>query len=85
MVVLLTSDAVRSEWVRWEMRREIEFALGETRFRCRLIPVVAGDPDVLNTADVPWILRHQRMINLAEYENEEEGVRKVARTLLHVA
>ena len=60
MVVLLTPDAVRSEWVRREMRWNIEYALGEIRFRSRLIPVVAGDPDILNTESVPWILRHQR-------------------------
>ena len=85
MVVLLTPDAVRSQWVRWEMRRDIEYALGEKRFRRRLIPVVAGDPDVLKTEDVPWILRRQKMINLTEHENEEEGIREVARTLLQVA
>ena len=85
MVVLLTPDAVRSEWVRREMRWNIEYALGEVRFRSRLIPVVAGDPDVLNTESVPWILRHQKIVDLTEHENEEEGIREVARTLLHVA
>ena len=85
MVVLLTPDAVRSEWVRWEMRWDIEYALGEARFRSRLIPVVAGDPEVLNTERVPWILRHQKMVDLTEHENEEEGIREVARALLHVA
>ncbi len=85
MVVLLTPDAVRSEWVRREMRWNIEYALGEVRFRSRLIPVVAGDPDVLYTESVPWILRHQKMVDLTEHENEEEGIREVARTLLHVA
>ena len=85
MVVLLTPDAVRSEWVRREMRWNIEYALGEIRFRSRLIPVVAGDPDILNTESVPWILRHQKIVDLTEHENEEEGIREVARTLLHVA
>ena len=85
MVVLLTPDAVQSEWVRREMRWNIEYALGEVRFRSRLIPVVAGDPDVLYTESVPWILRHQKMVDLTEHENEEEGIREVARTLLHVA
>ena len=50
-----------------------------------LIPVVAGDPNVLDTEDVPWILRRQKMINLTEHENEEEGIREVARTILQVA
>ena len=85
MVILLTPDAVRSEWVRREMRWNIEYALGEVRFRSRLIPVVAGDPDILNTEGVPWILRHQKMVDLTRHENEEEGIREVARTLLQVA
>lgn len=38
MVVLVTPDAMRSKWVRWE----IEYALGQIRFRERLIPVVTG-------------------------------------------
>lgn len=82
MVVLLTPDAVRSEWMRREMRWNIEYALGEVRFRSRLIAVVAGDPDILNTESVPWILRHQKIVDLTEHENEEEGIREVARTLL---
>ena len=85
MVILLTPDAVRSEWVRREMRWNIAYALGEVRFRSRLIPVVAGDPDILNTEGVPWILRHQKMVDLTQHENEEEGIREVARTLLQVA
>lgn len=85
MVVLLTPDSVRSEWARWEMRWDIEYALTRKRFRRRLIPVVAGDPSVLDTDDVPWILRRQKMINLTEHENEEDGIREVARTLLQVA
>ena len=84
MVVLLTPDAVQSQWMRWEMRWEIEYALTKKRFRS-LIPVVAGDPSVLDTEDVPWILRRQKMINLTEHENEEDGIREVARTLLQVA
>ena len=85
MVVRLTPGSVRSQWARWEMRWEIEYALTKKRFRRRLIPVVAGDPNVLDTEDVPWILRRQKMINLTEHENEEEGIREVARTLLQVA
>ena len=82
MVVLLTPDAVTSQWARWEMGWEIGYALGEKRFSKRLIPVVAGDSEVLNTKEVPWILRHQRTIDLTEHENEDDGVREVARTLL---
>ena len=80
MVVLVTPNAMRSNWVRWE----IEYALGQIRFRERLIPVVAGDPDDLEKEDVPWILRRLKVINLTD-GSEEEGIREVARTLLQVA
>ena len=81
MVVLLTPDAIRSKWVPWE----IEYALGQIRFRERLIPVVAGDPHEIVNQDVPWVLRRMKMIKLAEHANEDEGIREVARTLLRVA
>ena len=80
MVVLVTPDAMRSKWVRWE----IEYALGQTRFRERLVPVFVGDPDYLEKKDVPWILRRLKVINLT-VGSEEEGIREVARTLLQVA
>ena len=81
MVVLLTPHALRSKWV----RSEIEYALGEIRFRSRLIPVVAGDPEALKTEDVPWVFRHMKTIRLTDHANEEEGIKEIARTLLQVA
>ncbi len=81
MVVLLTPNAMRSNWV----RSEIEYALGEVRFRKRLIPVVVGNPDDLKNEDVPWILWNLKTIKLAEHANEEEGIREIARTLQQVA
>lgn len=81
MVVLLTRHTMRSNWV----RSEIEYALGEVRFRDRLITVVARDPAELKNEDVPWILWNLKTINLTEHANEEEGIREVARTLQQVA
>ena len=72
MVVLLTAHAMRSKWV----RSEIEYALGEIRFRSRLIPVVVGDPEALKKEDVPWVFRHMKTIRLTDHANEEEGSRK---------
>ena len=80
MVVLLTPNAMRSNWV----RSEIEYALGEVRFRNRLIPVVMGNPDELKKEDVPWILWTLKTIRL-EHANEEEGIKEIARTLQQVA
>jgi hypothetical protein len=50
-----------------------------------LIPVLVGDPKELPKEDVPWILRHLRMIKLAEHAKEEEGIRQIAQALLEVA
>lgn len=78
MVVLLTLDALRSSWV----RREIEYALSEQRYRNRLIPVLVGDPDELPKEDVPWILRRLQMINMAEYDEEDEGISQIVQAFL---
>jgi hypothetical protein len=48
LVVLLSPDAVASEWV----QREIEFAISSPQFKDRLIPVL-----VRPTRGVPWILK----------------------------
>jgi TIR domain len=48
MVVVVSPDSMRSEWV----RREIEYALGDPNYQGRVFPVI-----VRPTADVPWILR----------------------------
>jgi hypothetical protein len=81
MVVLLTPDALRSNWV----RRDIEYALGAQGYRKRLIPVFVGDPEELPKEDVPWILWHLRIIKLAEHAKEEEGIRQIAQAHLEVA
>lgn len=76
MVVFLTTDALRSPWVRWE----IEYALGEQRYRKRLVPVLAGKPD----GHVPWILRHLPMVDMEEF-TEEEGINHISQVLLKTA
>jgi len=48
MVVLVSPDSMRSEWV----RREIEYALGDPNYQERVFPVI-----VRPTSDIPWILR----------------------------
>ena len=79
--MLLTPEATRSKWV----RREIEYALGEKRYSKRLIPVLVGDPADFSQEDIPWILWRLRMIKLAEYDKEEEGIRQIAQALLEAA
>jgi hypothetical protein len=48
MVVLVSPDSMRSEYV----RHEIEYALGDPNYEGRVFPV-----QVRPTEDVPWILR----------------------------
>jgi hypothetical protein len=48
MVVLLSPDSIKSEW----MRREVEYAIGDRNYKGRVFPVVVRPTD-----EVPWILR----------------------------
>lgn len=52
MVVLLSPQSLRSRWV----RNEISYALGEERFKNRLLPLVIGRRDQLPSDLVPSAL-----------------------------
>jgi len=58
MVVLLSPQAMKSDWV----RKEIEFALGARQYRGRLIPVM-----VKPTSDIPWILKKLPIVRLGKH------------------
>ena len=77
MVVLLTGAALSSSAVRWE----IAYALGEKRFKNRLIPVLVGSEDNLSDHNFPWILNHMKMIKLPESGREEDGIRQITEAL----
>jgi TIR domain len=51
MIVLISPDSMRSEWV----RREIEYALGDSNYQGRVFPV-----QVRPTKNVPWIFEKFR-------------------------
>jgi hypothetical protein len=55
MVVLISPDALASQWV----KHEIDFALGSSRLSGRLIPVI-----VRSTERLPWILQKLKTIGL---------------------
>jgi hypothetical protein len=61
MIVLLSPEGVKSEWV----RREIEYAIGSRKYEGRLIPVL-----VRPTSDIPWVLRHFHVVR-ADKERDE--------------
>ncbi len=81
MVVLLTPESLKSTWV----RRDIEYALGSKRYRQRLIPVLVDPDQAIAETDIPWILKRLNIINLTKHETEEDGIRRIADTLLEVA
>ncbi len=48
LVVLVSPEAMKSDWIRWELNH----ALGDPRFEGRLLPV-----ELRHTDELPWILR----------------------------
>ncbi len=60
MVVLLTRQALRSE----QVHANISFALSNKNYAHRLVTVFADEPAALPEAEVPWILRQLKNIDL---------------------
>jgi hypothetical protein len=73
MVVLLSPAALASEWV----QREIDYALGEPRFKGRLIPVV-----VRPVKEIPWILETLQVLKIDD--DPERGSRRVLEALKRI-
>lgn len=76
MVVLLTPDALRSEWV----RHEISYAIGNERFEGRLFPVSIGPADRLDGEQVPWVLNSFHWLSL-DVGQEGKAARRIADAL----
>jgi hypothetical protein len=57
MVVLISPESMRSEWV----RREIEYALGHERYEGKLFPV-----QVKATSSMPWILGKFKILDASQ-------------------
>jgi hypothetical protein len=81
MVVLLTPSALESEVI----RRDIDYALGEKRFKRRLIPVLVGNSEDFPRHRIPWILNHLQMIKLPDDDKNEEQLKQIAQVLKAVA
>lgn len=77
MVVLLSPAAIASAHV----QREIDYALGDERFKGRLLPVV-----VRSVKEIPWILEKLNLLRI-ESDPERESRRVVAalRRMQHAA
>ena len=81
MVVLLTPEALDSTAV----RREISFALGNKRFKNRLIPVLVGIDDGTAFEKVPWVIRYLKTITIPASGRQEEGIDQITQALQAVA
>jgi len=57
MVVLISPKSMKSEWV----QQELQYALGEPRYKGRLIPVL-----VKPTKDMPWILKRFPTVHIGK-------------------
>ena len=71
MVILLSPEALSSEWI----RHELEYALGDQRFKGRLVPVL-----VRPTKDVPWILERLSVVDVT-HDHPPRAVEKIVHAL----
>lgn len=81
MVVLLTPSALDSEFI----HRDIEYALGEKRFKGRLIPVIVGDSESFPSERIPWILKRLKTITLPKAGKLEEQFSQIVQVLKDAA
>ncbi len=81
MVVLLTPEALQSS----NVRRNIEYALGNVNYEHRLIPVTVGSPDKLPEDSIPWILRRLGIMSLPDRGKPDTGIKRIAQALLDAA
>ncbi|MEE8522594.1 MAG: toll/interleukin-1 receptor domain-containing protein [Thermoanaerobaculia bacterium] len=79
MVVLLTPEALASD----SIRRDVEYALGNPRFKERLIPVLSGSLDSPSGEGIPWILKRLKTVTLTEDDPSSLG--RIAEVLRQAA
>ena len=77
MVVLLSSASLNTERVQYE----ISYALGKRDYSGRVIPVLTVPMADLPQDNFPWIPKKFQMVHLPDYQDEEEGIRKIAELL----
>jgi hypothetical protein len=81
MVVLLTPDTLNSKWMSWD----IQYALGQMAYNKRIIPVLIGDPEDVPKQDIPWILRHLKMVYLPEQGKNKASIKQIAEAIKEAA
>jgi hypothetical protein len=77
MIVLLTPDSIRSQWV----LSEASFALSQRDYKDRFIPVVIGDPALLPREEIPWIFKKFNLIELQRPHFDEHTLHLITERL----
>lgn len=78
MIVLLSKESLHNMMV----RREVEYGIGNKKYRGRLIPVLIDGARLEKNEDFPWILHQMSPVDLTQYSRHEEGFRQIAQSLL---
>ncbi|NJL39394.1 MAG: toll/interleukin-1 receptor domain-containing protein [Leptolyngbyaceae cyanobacterium RM2_2_4] len=81
MVVLLTPASIRSS----NIQHEIGYALGKQDYKDKVLSVIAASDEQLPLTEIPWILKKLRVIRIPNLGENEEGLRRITRTLEVVA
>lgn len=79
MVVLLTPNSVNSSYISYE----VGYALGRKEYKGRLIPVIAANPEQLESIDIPWVfsLQQFQIIRISNLEKDEESLKQISQAL----
>lgn len=81
MVVLVTPDALDSDAV----QGSISYALVESAFKNRLIPVIVEESEDLLIDKLPWIFKRFRTVKLSKDGKNEEQLKEIAQALKDAA
>jgi hypothetical protein len=81
MVVLVTPSALKSG----SLRRDIDYALTQKRFKGRLVPVLAGDAQRFQGRSIPWIFDHLPIISLTENDHSDKNLNQIVQVLKNAA
>lgn len=81
MVVLVTPEALESDAV----RSSISYALSDSSFSRRLIPVIVGDAEDVLGDKMPWIFKHLHMIKLSKDGTNDQQFKEIAQALKDAA
>jgi hypothetical protein len=81
MVLLVTPSALGSN----SLRRDIDYALTQKRFKGRLVPVLAGDAQRFRGWSIPWIFDHLPIISLSENETSDKDLDQIVQVFKDAA